>query len=108
MKPLELTSEHREKLLEMAEKLFPKHKFSFSNDNGDIGILDVDIDEWGHGKVTYLTGSIHWFEFCINWLATSIYNLRQPSTTITLFRGHLTQDVDHPVDYLYEQFKKIK
>lgn len=111
MNNIELTKEHQDKLLEMIKKLFPEFvKIEFCIDSSDYC---QDEYEKCLRLFTYFTGDgqtyseIHWFEFCIMDLTTKIYNLRQPSTTITLMRGHIVQD-GHPVDLLYEQFKLIK
>lgn len=102
MKPIELSDLQKEHLLEMCNKLFISSK-PIINKKGFIKLWQQDLSAI---EGEYLI-KIHWFEFCIMDLTTKIYNILQPSTTITLMRGHVAQE-DHPIDYLYEQFKKIK
>lgn len=70
---LELDSEHEKKFIEMCEYLYPHYRFSFSNDNAEIGIMDVNIDEWGTGEgFDFKTGSFHWFEFLMRFICIGI------------------------------------
>jgi hypothetical protein len=113
MKPLELTPEHKTKLLEMCEALFPEQS------PFQIGIPGELRKGWGYSKHFIFGKSdvfaddgvfCHWFELCMTHLATSIYNkggYYRNYVTITLFRGTIVQDADHPIDYLYNEFKKL-
>ncbi len=102
MKNIELTKEHKSKLLEMCRTLFPEYDFGLDKWKQpfvSLGLKTKDLYE----------EHIHWFEFCICWLATSIYNKRKINHfSILEYRGFLCQSVDHPVDFLYEEFKKLK
>lgn len=102
MKPIELTEEHKKKLLEMCRVLFPELNNLEVRDSMEDFCFPFE-----HICVEYERNIIHWFEFVIQHLATKIYNLQNPSTTMTLYRGYLCQEVDNPIDYLYEQFKKL-
>lgn len=115
MKNIELTEEHEVKLLKMCKKLFSNNKIDYIT-NGTIKFL-IDYYEkpdpnnskiifGGWKEIVY----IHWFEFCIAHLATVIYNKLglESKMKISSFRGYLCQDVDNPVDYLYEEFLKLK
>lgn len=106
MKSIELSGLQREHLLEMCNKLFPKYKRKNFN-SWEFGEDDYGMIEFLMYEDNKKLKAIHWFEFCIMDLTTKIYNILQPSTTITLMRGHVAQE-DHPIDYLYEQFLKIK
>ena len=69
-----------------------------------------EIKQGSNYEETYVEG-IHWFEFCIMHLATALYNkLDNPNRgfTILYYRGMIAQEVEHPVDFLYDEFKKLK
>ena len=108
MKAIELTEEHKSKLLEMCKVLFPEYVLIYwENGNGD-GWADGLLSFSNDSKSSF---SVHWFEFCMTHLATVIYNkgsYYKNYITITQFRGYLCQEAEHPVDYLYEEFKKLK
>lgn len=101
MKPIELTEEHKSKLLEMCKVLFPKYKY-YDIWNNDIILGTIsrknDTDESDEFLENLI--SIHWFEFCHEYLSVKIfgdYNI--------IFSG---PNRPHPVDYLYAEFLKIK
>jgi hypothetical protein len=108
MKNIELTEDHKSKLLEMCEKLFPEDEFTFDNDLGDDGFIDRNF--LGENKNNLLwqdEGShFHWFEFCVLDLATKLYNLnkRDEICKIELYRGDLIQNY-HPIEYLYKEYQ---
>jgi len=116
MKPLELTKEQKDKLLEMAKALFPEYSFRFGKN-----------DYYGDKNNQYLwsdnknVSDIHWFEFCLTYLANKIYfpdiqNIERDarnkiekfyfSTFMEAIEGG-PAGYDHPIDYLYIQFKKL-
>lgn len=115
MKAIELTEEQKSKLLEMCNKLFPEYneivltKQKFLN----FGFKD-------HGSHTSRIGnmSIHWFEFCFIHIFPKLnqfYNAHQTSyflyISIGYSKGLKSNEMNkfiHPVDYLYEEFKKLK
>lgn len=102
MKNIELTEEHKSKLLEMCKILFPEYDFT--------------LDKWKQCFVTLGLKSkdlyenhIHWFEFCINPLSTKIDSFRTDSYLISHGQSYDNAiNSEHPVDYLYEEFKKLK
>ncbi len=116
MKSIELTEEHMSKLIEMCQVLFPEYKY--------CRFVESKFSEYEEGKYEYLSFfnnmlfgitdtnvKIHWFEFCMTHLATILYNkLDSPQRgfTILYYRGMILQEADHPVNYLYEEFKKLK
>ena len=138
MKNIELTEEHKSKLLEMCKILFPEYiniefdedrlyfltqkcfdinkKFGtqFSNEDCDFEIEEVYLEEYD----VY----IHWFEFCMTHLCDKIsMNLTNQMCTGMPQYYDESEKLDwnsqslvsmlkecHPVDYLYEEFKKLK
>ncbi len=101
MKPIELTEEHKSKLIEMCKVLFPemgnvqlgvKEKHGWSNDYLVFGIEKSDED----------TFVIHWFEFCMTHLRVKL-NLHHDDLYLTTNPGRDT--FNHPVDHLYKAFK---
>lgn len=104
MKPIELTEEHESKLLEMCKTLFPEYLVPTIQSNGYINIAETEYSS------DYID-LIHWFEFCILHLATKIYNkldCPERGFSILYYRGYICQNSDNPIDYLYEEFKKLK
>lgn len=123
MKPLELTSEHREKLLEMCKKFFPEYdevemtsSFPYYNANALDGVrtkfprlevawfqnptedaVSLVFEDKDHPKSL----TIHWFEFCVVHLLNK-FRLEPNILLNTAMEG------THFVDYLYEEFKQIK
>ncbi len=98
MKPLQLTNEHKEKLLEMCKALFPEYKhFGFENDYSDEGMMEYHNNDWNKMKL------IHWYEFCHTQLVDKIFNK---------YNNKLQCIIDtwcgNPIDYLYEQFITLK
>jgi hypothetical protein len=113
MKAIELTEEHKAKLLEMCNKLFPKHcKFEFFTE--DLRFLNEETDEF----LTF----IHWFEFCmthlveklievINEYESKLSDSKREKFFIEIFEPYellMSIKDKHPIDYLYEEFKKLK
>jgi hypothetical protein len=97
MEPRELTKEHREKLLEMCKELFPEYDFK--------------LDKWQQPFVSLglktkklYESHIHWFEFCMTYLAKKL--LIMYDFTVYQTTGNFMYK--HPVDYLYQNFKKLK
>ena len=127
MNPIQLTDEHKSKLLEMCEALFPEQSPFHLGLRGEIR------KGWGYsrnflfGKVFSEDGIIiHWFEFCMTYLCEKILNpnpdkpARNLADKFKMFfwetnlywsNAHLNVnplDSRHPIDYLYEEFKKLK
>ena len=117
MKPLGLTEEQKEKLLEMCNKLFPEYKFSWEYDMYGRA-LKQDFNDVLCIFTKEKAFNIHWFEFCMIWLVVklrSFSKIQEHTPTQLMDFYNFYWDVSnyrmtqvHPVDYLYEQFKKIK
>lgn len=96
MKSINLTEKHKSKLLEMCRILFPEYKIIVLQEN--LGILT--IDHLHH---------IHWFEFCMRDLQYRILGVSDYKTTQKFLMRTIFQcEQPHPIDYLYEAFKKLK
>lgn len=110
MKPIELSDLQKEHLLEMCNKLFISSK-PIINKKGFIKLWQQDLSAI---EGEYLI-KIHWFEFCITILMNKIYyefykDMRgnwELLTAETFLIKVIKYDI-HPIDYLYEQFLKIK
>jgi hypothetical protein len=118
MKPIELSKEQQGKLLEMCKALFPEYEFEleiepqYDGSDGFIYVADI--------KLLHLGNYIHWFEFCMTHLIREICILRTnddlgfcPEEFDALHKKSLTKclmydNPKHPVDYLYEEFKKLR
>ena len=133
MKLIELTEDHKSKLLEMCKVLFPEDKFTFNNDYGDDGIIDrnlmLDSLNPKHLKWDDEGSHFHWFEFCMTHLIERLNDI-YPDTWETMppyvsnvyggangrwnlytrFHFHYPKNrfTCHPIDYLYKQFKKLQ
>lgn len=138
MKPLTLTDRQKEKLLEMCNTLFPEVKWHFwtSEDDNEPDEFNETFVGYncqytiGKKKQPYKGGlMIHWFEFVMTHLAERILNpyplapnrgLRDKfkdffweanmyAFTLSLgVKPSIGLHGAHPVNYLYEQFKKLK
>lgn len=125
MKPLTLTEEHKTKLLKMCQTLFPNYEF-YSNHHdlensiyisqgkycGFLHYPDSLNELWIVHKKKDEFEVIHWFEFC--WI---ILNKLSSKITPMQTKHHIEMlgivcfnksSLQHPVDYLYEEFKKLK
>lgn len=125
MKPIELTEEHKSKLLEMCKILFSKYEELY------LGINDYDLEPDGYiyFMINKNITRIHWFEFCITHLISKISEIEDSKlgdddpdsihmNIINLCRkkyDHLCKNIldswsnyIHPIDYLYEEFKKLQ
>ena len=110
MKQIELTKEHKSKLLEMCKVLFPEYKYWNLHDGTcDLcteNTLDFHKDEKPGWNSWY---RINWFEFCMTYLQDKIKQLNgfenNPDCDIELISCWYES---HPVDYLYKEFKKLK
>lgn len=113
MKSIQLTEEHKVKLLEMCKKLFPEYE-------------EIHI----HGSNIYfdITEYMNWFEFCMTYLiekisekskiwedippyVSNVYgNAEGKWNVYTKFHFHYPKNryQMHIIDYLYEEFKKLK
>jgi len=109
MKAIDLNKEQKDELLEMCAKLFPEYRFSFyhpmSKANMLVGfLLDNDSDVYDNCDIF-----IHWFEFCIKELTPELFpdeeSCNCDNTYLEIALIHMISE--HPVDYLYEEFKKL-
>lgn len=104
MKAIQLTEEHRIKLLEMCKELFSDYEFEMITnaeelENGILGTKKGDKIEL-----------FHWFEFCITHLCDKIFLPRGESRLdgIKGMEYYRINENMHLVDYLYSEFKKLK
>ena len=132
MKSIELTEEHKAKLLEMCKVLFPEYSnlevrdsmedFCMKQDN-----LFIELNEAVNRRDCTV---IHWFEFCNTHLLKIISeNLAQQNSSkewsgddkmfekwniIDVYHKKISKGLiswinhEHPIDYLYKEFKKLK
>lgn len=131
MKPIELTEEHKNKLLEMCKALFPELENLEVRDSMEDFCLPFEhiCIEYGRNKKLVI---IHWFEFCMTELSHKILfklcnNFEHVGTAdleiettmewnnnlfdTTLFHKcnpSRNERAWHPIDYLYQEFKKLK
>lgn len=109
MKQIELTKEHKSKLLEMCNTLFPDYSLIVLTNNKTIRFNYKKHPAYE----TWSKGTIHWFEFCwllLNKILESNSSPVQISKTIHDFGLICFNQFKwlHPIDYLYEEFKKLK
>ncbi len=106
MKSIELTEEHKAKILEMCKVLFPKYDHYTFWSEDFVGMYNTD--EQGK-EVMENNISIHWFEFCMTYLAYKLANIDSEDTFIgdnyRLYDKIMNNE--HPIDYLYTKFKKL-
>lgn len=132
MKAIELTEEHKAKLLEMCNKLFPECtiwwkyemygralKQNFNEVLAVAETLNPPINVGTKEKPWRQTTNyfnIHWFEFCMTHLPLKIYyeknkkggmNLEIITNNLLRFEDFGRYEIN-PIDYLYKEFKKLK
>lgn len=104
MKSIELTGDHKSKLLEMCKKLFPEYELV----DYDCQFNDLDFDLIGYRDLqTKSIESIHWFEFCTITLWNKLY-LKLGTLELKNYYELLLNNLINPIDYLYKEFKKLK
>ena len=109
MSPIELTSEHKSKLLEMCKALFPEYTIYEVQKENHFGriVNTVQGNKWeynGDDDDPIDEFFIHWFEFCCNTLVNKLFDN-------SFDFGKIYYEIlksDNPIDYLYEQFKQLK
>lgn len=107
MTSLILTQEQQDNLLKMCKVLFPNYVDIIIS-----GLYVRLVTQWEdlrgqHTKQEY----IPWFEFAIIHLAKEIYNkgnYYRNYVSFSQFVGWICTIAEHPIDYLYEHFKKLK
>lgn len=132
MKPITLSEDQKTKLLEMVKSLFPEYKHvSWDNQQLDLGsyLGWEEVNQFrisNHIFLSKLEESpfddgifVHWFEFVMTHLQHRIY-LQLPTAFVGIdtwcnslignLYAYFTDDrsLSHPIDYLYEQFKKLE
>lgn len=105
MQPIQLTQNHKDKLLEMCKALFPEYEFY------DEKRVSKDYICYKN-KNTNFEG-IHWFEFCMTHLVeklnSKIYKIELANSIYGDFIDKcICNKKSHPVDYLYFEFLKLK
>ena len=131
MNNIELTEEHKTKLLEMCRELFPEY-------NRFIGFYKTEDELFYKEKIykfnmLHLIGEddniqiIHWFEFCMTHLIEKLNDLSDvyeeiPPYVANVYGGangkwnlyvkfhfHYPKNryKKHPIDYLYSEFLKL-
>lgn len=132
MNPIQLTEEHKSKLLEMCKVLFPEYNWDISNQQGSCGIHSSKENQifvyQGSNPYSFPISIIHWFEFCMTHLVEKIFNPEPESPTRALmekfkdfffecniywyntYEGKTKSPFAsrHPIDILYEKFKKLQ
>ncbi len=122
MKSIEINEKQKEMLLEMCKILFPEPEFSFwweyemygrglKQEFNDVlcvsETLNPPINVGTEEKPYFRTNNyfnIHWFEFCMTHLARKL--LVMYDFTIYQTTGNFMYK--HPIDFLYDKFKKLK
>lgn len=114
MKSIELTDDHKSKLLKMCKVLFPEYTEIY------LGIDDYDDNFDGFicfqktiPLISNIIESVHWFEFCITKLSVKILcqnkNIINSSYSKNYFlQNKIINSDEHIVNYLYKEFKKLK
>lgn len=122
MKSLELSEIHKSKLLEMCTELFPEMNFEFEYDiygrvlkqnmGGVLAVWYKDKDAYKQGKYAF---NMHWFEFVFTKLSSEFYpkydthiNGTGADYEVDMFQECIVYEKQHPIDYIYSQFLKLK
>lgn len=114
MKPIELTAEHKDKLLEMCNHFYKNKMLNntlvtevvLSDQQGKVGyhaVADERVYVYIATTIGFPITIIHWFEFCINNLLSKLR-----LTYYNYVRSNMEEGYNHLVDYLYEKFLKLK
>lgn len=109
MKSIELTKKHKDKLLKMCNNLFISDNSPYIDNNNNVVIWNLS-----KGIEAEYSVAIHWFEFCMTHLVDKLYNDEKYrdcsgydcNLHVELTLAMLNHKM-HPVDCLYEEFKKI-
>lgn len=113
MKSIELTKNHKSKLLEMCKILFPElTDLEIRNSMEDFCFKFEHICiEYGRRNDNLVI--IHWFEFCVTKLAPKILCQNKSIISSSYSKKYFLQNKiinsnEHIVNYLYGEFKKLK
>ncbi len=130
IKTIEISKKHHEKLFEMAHFFFPEHRaITGCNENIEITHDDKVRIYYSPEKGILHMIDIPWFEFCFTWLAERVFN-PNPALPNRTLKGNITnffwscnvwwsevylpgqnadeRNIDHPIDYLYQCYLKIR
>jgi len=113
MKSIELTKEQKDKLLEMCKALFPELTDLEIRDSMEDFCFKFEHICIEYGRKNNNLVIIHWFEFCMTKLPEKIFGNPKNSFQGLNGRPYWCEKVAesfakvHPVDYLYEEFKKL-
>jgi hypothetical protein len=126
MKPIELSQEQRDQIIEMATAIFPQDKFSWEYEmhgrnlkmdfNDVLAIRKVHPTEKNiyqgqeYNKIVYYF-NIHWLEFCLNVLGRAIqqqYRDKIGWVIGAIFLKCIMHNEGHVVDALYKIFQRIQ
>lgn len=135
MKSIELTEEHKSKLLEMCKELFKEdskinsiQNFRISNDyvlglsdhilyceNRDLSeshyeceeVPEEDLITFENYPIECFEINIHWFEFCMTHLFNKLIVEKYGYMSISdaISNGYDVIHNQNPIDYLYSKFK---
>jgi len=123
MKSLEITNNQKLMILEMAKKLFPEFDILF-NQVGFEDYVFFDIKDEQSDNLFRIIDSnhpiqkeecrIHWFEFCMVHLPERFYpkydtfiNGTGADFSEDHFAECIIRKLEHPVEYIYKQFKNM-
>ena len=120
MKNIEINEKQKENLLKMCKVLFPEYVIYPADNDGFIeGEQWVGDQNMGEDRPVN-EFNIHWFEFCMTHLIEKLLFINSNNdifvensfNKLSLFKGIIFDEDEnqnkHPVDYLYEEFKKLK
>lgn len=118
MEVIKLKKHHRIKLLKMCKVLFPEMYIGFNLiPRPNVGNEDLYYYPRGTSRKRKY---IHWFEFCTTTLTREILILKtnkdfgfdpwdfDKAHKKTLIKMFMYDEPEHPIDYLYKEFLKLK
>lgn len=107
MKPIELTKQDREKLVEMCKELFPEYDRIYISDANDHHVVNVpcnyEINFMKSTNPSDFSNTFNWFEFCYKHLAKKIF--KNNYYKLTAFTNLTIIGNVHPIDYLHQHYK---
>lgn len=110
MKNIKINEKQKENLLEMCKELFPEWTIIQFGNQSNYYLENEEMLDFYNEKEQL---TIHWFEFCTK-IGHKIFSRKQfyyqSEKFITFMKIMCLQDktkLKHPVDYLYEEFKKL-
>ena len=115
MKNIEINEKQKENLLEMCKVLFPELTDLEIRDSMEDFCFKFEHVCIEYGRQNDNLVIIHWFEFCMTHLAKKLipkvtkYNLDSAYDSLyNVIYQFWENKHNHIVDYLYEEFKKLK